>query len=232
MLATLPASDPPLVDPSLVYEPKYDGIRAIALVEPAKPRARVRFWSRLGNEKTTQFPELVAALAEWGRRLERPGRARRRDRRARRQGAAGRVSAAAEPHSRDGARLSIVEGRSCVRTNSRPRSSCSTCCARETRICARCRSPSGARGSRRSSRSTSRRRRACGCPSRWPATAARSTRARRKRAGRGCSSRRRARRIATASAVPEWRKLKITNRTSSSSAGGPSPRARAVTSDR
>jgi bifunctional non-homologous end joining protein LigD len=72
MLATLPASDPPLVDPLLVYEPKYDGIRAIALVEPEKPYAKARFWSRLGNEKTTQFPELVAALGVWGRRLEAP----------------------------------------------------------------------------------------------------------------------------------------------------------------
>ena len=72
MLASLPDSDPPLEDRSLVYEPKYDGIRAIALVEPEKPRARVRFWSRLGNEKTNQFPELVEALAEWARKLKPP----------------------------------------------------------------------------------------------------------------------------------------------------------------
>jgi bifunctional non-homologous end joining protein LigD len=72
MLASLPATAPPLTDPDLVYEPKYDGIRAIALIEPQKPRARVQFWSRLGNEKTTQFPELVAALGEWGRALKGP----------------------------------------------------------------------------------------------------------------------------------------------------------------
>ncbi|MGH9174346.1 MAG: non-homologous end-joining DNA ligase, partial [Vicinamibacterales bacterium] len=72
MLASLPATDPPLTDPLLVYEPKYDGIRAIALVEPAATRARVRFWSRLGNEKTTQFPELAEALGLWGRRLRGP----------------------------------------------------------------------------------------------------------------------------------------------------------------
>jgi bifunctional non-homologous end joining protein LigD len=72
MLASLPATEPPLTDPLLVYEPKYDGIRAIALVEPAKPRARVRLWSRLGNEKTTQFPELVEALGAWGRSLTGP----------------------------------------------------------------------------------------------------------------------------------------------------------------
>src|SRR5688500_13771838 len=72
MLATLVSPDPPLVGADLLYEPKYDGIRAIALIEPATPRTRVRFWSRLGNEKTTQFPELVDALASWGRNLEAP----------------------------------------------------------------------------------------------------------------------------------------------------------------
>ena len=72
MLASLPATEPPLTDPLLVYEPKYDGIRAIALVEPGHPRARVRFWSRLGNEKTTQFPELAEALGVWGQRLRGP----------------------------------------------------------------------------------------------------------------------------------------------------------------
>jgi len=72
MLASLPASEPPLVSPQLVYEPKYDGIRAIALVEPGKPFAKARVWSRLGNEKTTQFPELAAALGVWGRRLRGP----------------------------------------------------------------------------------------------------------------------------------------------------------------
>ncbi len=72
MLATLPSSPPPLVASDLLYEPKYDGIRAIALVEPAKPRPRVRFWSRLGNEKSAQFPELVDALARWARNLKEP----------------------------------------------------------------------------------------------------------------------------------------------------------------
>ena len=63
MLASL--EDPPLEDPQLVYEPKYDGIRAIAEVSPGGP---VRLWSRLGNEKTTQFPEVVRALTRWVRR--------------------------------------------------------------------------------------------------------------------------------------------------------------------
>ena len=62
-------ADAPLDDPQLVYEPKYDGIRAIADVEwPASgSRPSVRLWSRLGNEKTSQFPEIAAALQEWAR---------------------------------------------------------------------------------------------------------------------------------------------------------------------
>ncbi len=66
MLASL--GDPPLDDPNFVYEPKYDGIRAIAEVDA---RA-VRLWSRLGNEKTNQFPEIASALRQWGRKLKAP----------------------------------------------------------------------------------------------------------------------------------------------------------------
>jgi bifunctional non-homologous end joining protein LigD len=67
MLASL--ADAPLVDPRLVYEPKYDGIRAIAHVPPG---GEVRLWSRLGNEKTRQFPEIVAALGAWARKRKAP----------------------------------------------------------------------------------------------------------------------------------------------------------------
>src|SRR3954462_794146 len=67
MLASL--ADAPLDDPSLVYEPKYDGIRAIVEIVPRGP---VRLWSRLGNEKTHQFPEIAAALTKWSARLETP----------------------------------------------------------------------------------------------------------------------------------------------------------------
>src|SRR3974390_1346333 len=72
MLASL--SDAPLRDSSLVYEPKYDGIRAIAEVSPGgKSRgAAVHLWSRLGNEKTHQFPEVARALEAWGRKLDEP----------------------------------------------------------------------------------------------------------------------------------------------------------------
>src|SRR5215210_5473893 len=71
MLATL--ADAPLSDPTLVYEPKYDGIRAIALVTPRKrgQDADVLIWSRLGNDKTHQFPEIAGALARWGGRRNR-----------------------------------------------------------------------------------------------------------------------------------------------------------------
>jgi bifunctional non-homologous end joining protein LigD len=71
MLAVADDAPPPLADPRLVYEPKYDGIRAIVLVDPAPP-ARVRLWSRNGNEKSKQFPELVAALTAWSARLTAP----------------------------------------------------------------------------------------------------------------------------------------------------------------
>ncbi|HEY2908158.1 MAG TPA: DNA ligase D [Vicinamibacterales bacterium] len=70
MLASL--ADAPLDDPELVYEPKYDGIRAIVEVAPRAKSGDVRLWSRLGNDKTRQFPEIVAALRTWSARLEAP----------------------------------------------------------------------------------------------------------------------------------------------------------------
>lgn len=70
MLATL--ADAPLRDPHLVYEPKYDGIRALIAVLPHEQSAQVTIASRKGNDKTAQFPELVAALAEWGARRGAP----------------------------------------------------------------------------------------------------------------------------------------------------------------
>ena len=69
MLATL--EDAPLEDESLVYEPKYDGIRAIVEIAP-DGRPPVRIWSRLGNDKTAQFPDLVAALARYAKKLKGP----------------------------------------------------------------------------------------------------------------------------------------------------------------
>jgi bifunctional non-homologous end joining protein LigD len=85
MLASL--ADPPIVRAGLVYEPKYDGIRALAAIEleaastsrGRKGRSRaadtpvaVSLASRNGNEKTTQFPAVVAALEDLGRQAGRP----------------------------------------------------------------------------------------------------------------------------------------------------------------
>ena len=66
MLATL--ADAPLRDPHLVYEPKYDGIRAIVTVTGAG----VSIASRVGNDKTAQFPEVVAALEAWAKERKAP----------------------------------------------------------------------------------------------------------------------------------------------------------------
>src|SRR6185436_10785098 len=71
MLATLPSSPPSLKDPACVYEPKVDGIRAIVEVLPGAPPA-VRFWSRNGNEKTAQFPDIVSEIATWLKKSKAP----------------------------------------------------------------------------------------------------------------------------------------------------------------
>jgi bifunctional non-homologous end joining protein LigD len=70
MMATL--SDAPLAQKGLVYEPKYDGIRALVEIEPRPKGARARIWSRNGNEKTAQFPTIVAALEAVGKALKGP----------------------------------------------------------------------------------------------------------------------------------------------------------------
>ncbi len=98
MLASL--ADAPLQDSQLVYEPKYDGIRAIAEIgglgsargtaavgrgaaRAAATKGRgatqgtetgplVRLWSRLGNDKTNQFPEIAAALRRWAAKRRAP----------------------------------------------------------------------------------------------------------------------------------------------------------------
>jgi len=70
MLATL--AEPPLADPRLIYEPKYDGIRGLVEIVPKGKPSGVRIFSRLGNEKSPQFPELVTALASFGTTLSSP----------------------------------------------------------------------------------------------------------------------------------------------------------------
>lgn len=69
MLATL--EDAALEDAALVYEPKYDGIRALVDLTPGS-RSPVHIWSRLGNEKTAQFPDLVAALSRFSKKVKGP----------------------------------------------------------------------------------------------------------------------------------------------------------------
>ena len=49
------------------FEPKYDGMRALAFISPA----RVRLMTRNGKDKAKQFPEVAAALGTFGRRLGR-----------------------------------------------------------------------------------------------------------------------------------------------------------------
>ena len=49
------------------FEPKYDGMRALAFLTPT----RVRLMTRNGKDKAKQFPEVAAALGSLGRRLGR-----------------------------------------------------------------------------------------------------------------------------------------------------------------
>src|SRR4051812_27159397 len=72
MLATL--AEAPLHSHLLVYEPKYDGIRALVEITPARNGTlpAVRLWSRNGNEKTSQFPSIVHALQRAAKALKAP----------------------------------------------------------------------------------------------------------------------------------------------------------------
>src|SRR5687768_8508569 len=82
MLATLPSQEPSLKLKDYVYEPKVDGIRAIVEVLPplredatgGKPgsKAAVRLWSRNGNEKTAQFPDVVEGVGTWLKKITAP----------------------------------------------------------------------------------------------------------------------------------------------------------------
>jgi bifunctional non-homologous end joining protein LigD len=74
MLATVfePPAEQHLQHETWVYEVKYDGMRVLAAIEPAEPNARVSLRSRAGNDKTGQFPDLVAELRRFARGLRRP----------------------------------------------------------------------------------------------------------------------------------------------------------------
>ena len=189
MLATL--AEAPLVDPALVYEPKYDGIRAIAEVARGRPRGPL--WSRLGNDKTAQFPEVVRALAAWARRRREPvvldGEIVALD-------AEGRPAGFQQLQGRI-----HVKGGRCRRPVRSP-SSRSTCCAIGDATCASCRSPARrarSSGCSRRSRSPLLRLERAGCA----ATAARCTqRALGAAAGKASSPSARRRRTARASGRP------------------------------
>jgi bifunctional non-homologous end joining protein LigD len=68
MLASL--EDAPLQSDHFAYEPKYDGIRTIVELEPSGREGSVRLFSRLGNDKTSQFPEVARLLRQFGRGLK------------------------------------------------------------------------------------------------------------------------------------------------------------------
>lgn len=72
MLASL--VPPPVVQPGMVYEPKYDGIRALIDLRPATEDApvHVEMYSRNGHAKTHQFPAIVAALKKLAPKLDGP----------------------------------------------------------------------------------------------------------------------------------------------------------------
>jgi bifunctional non-homologous end joining protein LigD len=67
----------PLEQAGWVYEPKYDGIRALVDLAPGAPAAkrgaatppRVVIYSRNGNDKTKQFPAVAGALARMADRI-------------------------------------------------------------------------------------------------------------------------------------------------------------------
>jgi bifunctional non-homologous end joining protein LigD len=70
MLAS--TAEAPLRSPDFVYEPKYDGVRTLAHVSPGHPAPTVRLYSRLGNDKTSQFPAIARALARFALGLRQP----------------------------------------------------------------------------------------------------------------------------------------------------------------
>ena len=53
----------------LIFEPKYDGIRALVALDGPAPPA---IYSRLGRNKTAEFPDLIDPLRHLARRLRRP----------------------------------------------------------------------------------------------------------------------------------------------------------------
>ena len=65
MLAS--TDEPPATQRGLLYEPKYDGIRALVALDGG-----VRIYSRNGIEKSEQFPAIAEALAKMARKMKVP----------------------------------------------------------------------------------------------------------------------------------------------------------------
>src|SRR5262252_3422234 len=61
-------SEAPLTLRGWVYEPKYDGIRALVDLRAG----RVALYSRNGNDKTAQFPAIVTALEALAKKVGAP----------------------------------------------------------------------------------------------------------------------------------------------------------------
>lgn len=72
MLASL--DEPPISQRGFLYEPKYDGIRALVDLAPGRGKtpARVAIYSRNGHDKAAQFPAIVGALRAIGKTLVAP----------------------------------------------------------------------------------------------------------------------------------------------------------------
>lgn len=74
MLAS--TDEPPKAQRGLLYEPKYDGIRALVELPGSKvpefQGSRVRVFSRNGIEKTDQFPAIVSVLEKINAKLKAP----------------------------------------------------------------------------------------------------------------------------------------------------------------
>ena len=138
MLASL--DEPPVAQRGLVYEPKYDGIRALVDVRPrGETRRRRRRSPSLLAQRQRQdarsSPASSRALAALARTLDGPVLL---------DGEIVAVDAAGRPlgfqHIQGRIHLTSAGDIARAETSSRPRSSCSTCCATATKTCAACRS--------------------------------------------------------------------------------------------
>ncbi|MBA2354448.1 MAG: DNA ligase D [Acidobacteria bacterium] len=61
-----------LADEGLLFEQKFDGIRAIVTVDPRHPVHEIHLYSRNGNDKAPQFPDIVRALRDLAGQLNGP----------------------------------------------------------------------------------------------------------------------------------------------------------------